>query len=311
MISRRNVRIKVMQLLFALSRDEDLTFDLAKSRYWEIINSSYTLMIFNLLNILEICRANVDDAEKRGSKYLPTEYDKIFSDKLWNNPLIQALDKNSELKKEFKNLGFENLLNSDLLAKIYTEFTKEESFIEFQKATVSNESVLEILLELYRFCRKNEYFNEIMEDQFPSWLDDKSLIVGSIKKCLKCQPAEDPLFFKKFKPEDETVKEFGEELLSAAYTKDEDLLAMIKPTLENWDHERVAILDMILIKMAICEFTMFPSIPSKVTLNEYVEIAKNYSTAKSKDFINGILDKLLNELTKEGKVIKSGRGLLD
>ena len=83
----------------------------------------------------------------------------------------------------------------------------------------------------------------------------------------------------------------------------------IIPVLENWDHERLALVDTILLQLAICEFLHFPTIPSKVTLNEYVELAKNYSTAKSKEFINGVLDKLMTELTSSGKIVKNGRGL--
>ena len=149
-----------------------------------------------------------------------------------------------------------------------------------------------------------------MEDAYAEWVDDKSLIIGAIKKSLKKLPAEDN-FFLKFFPEDETIKDFGLELLEHTFEHNKALLEYIKPTLKNWDHERLAVLDMILLKMAITEFIHFPTIPTKVTLNEYVEISKTYSTPKSKDFINGILDKILQELDADGKIQKEGRGLLD
>ncbi len=309
MISRRNVRIKVMQLLFTLSRDPELSFKEAMARYWETINSSYELLLFNIKNVVDITQFAVEDGEKRKSKYLPSDYDKNFSSKLYDNEIIASLANNKLLSKEFSKLGFIEGENADMLKKIYHEFSKEEVYLNYQKESSTAESTLEILLELYRFCRKSEYFNEIMEDKFPSWLDDKSLIVGAFKKCLKSLPSENQKFYEDYKPDDETVKDFGEQLLTDAFNKDDKLLEMIKPTLENWDHERVAIVDMILIKMAICEFVGFTSIPPKVTLNEYVEVAKNYSTAKSKDFINGVLDKLMKELESKGKINKSGRGL--
>ena len=117
-------------------------------------------------------------------------------------------------------------------------------------------------------------------------------------------------FYEAYKPTDDTVKEFGEVLLEKVHEDGDELFNIIEPTLKNWDAERVAVIDMILLKMAVCELVNFPTIPTKVTLNEFVEISKMYSTDKSKDFINGILDRLLKKLEKEGKVVKEGRGLI-
>ena len=100
-------------------------------------------------------------------------------------------------------------------------------------------------------------------------------------------------------------------LLKRTFDDDGPLLEMIKPLLKNWDHERLAVIDMILLKMAIVELLEFKTIPTKVTLNEYVEVSKLYSTPKSKDFINGILDKVLRDLSEEGKIVKEGRGLIE
>lgn len=93
--------------------------------------------------------------------------------------------------------------------------------------------------------------------------------------------------------------------------QEETLEQLIEPTLKNWDMERLAVLDVIIIKMALVEFLYFPTIPTKVTLDEYVDISKEYSTPKSKDFVNGILDKLMKTLAEEGKIKKEGRGLLE
>ncbi|MEZ4948878.1 MAG: transcription antitermination factor NusB [Saprospiraceae bacterium] len=149
-----------------------------------------------------------------------------------------------------------------------------------------------------------------MEEHFASWQDDESLVVGSVKKLIKSLPVEGR-FFDAYEPEEEATQDFGLELLRLTYRNEDELLEDIKPTLQNWDVDRVAILDLIMIKMAVCELTMFPSIPTKVTLNEFVEIAKSYSTDKSKDFINGILDRLMKQLSKDGKINKEGRGLIE
>jgi transcription antitermination protein NusB len=118
-------------------------------------------------------------------------------------------------------------------------------------------------------------------------------------------------FYQEHAPSDETVRQFGEELLKRTCQEDKALFDLIDPMLKNWDSERVAILDMIMIKMALCELMHFPTIPVKVTLNEFVEISKVYSSDKSKDFINGILDRLMKKLIKEDLIVKEGRGLID
>ena len=202
-------------------------------------------------------------------------------------------------------------VDKDHFKTIYFDFSKEDAYIQFVSKETDKEENLEMLLELFRFCRRSEFFNEIIEDQYANWEDDKSLIIGTIKKILKELPNDDENFFMVYYPDADTCKDYGEFLLLKTFEDDTALLNMIQPVLQNWDAERVAILDMIMIKMALCEFIYCPTIPTKVTLNEYVELAKNYSTSKSKEFVNGILDKLLNELTAKGLINKEGRGLLD
>ena len=150
-----------------------------------------------------------------------------------------------------------------------------------------------------------------MEDHYGTWQDDKSVVIGSVKKTLKRLPEEKEDFIMEYYPADETVNEFGFQLLDNTLNGDDTLLKHIEPTLKNWDSERLAIIDMILLKMATSEFIFFESIPTKVTVNEYVDIAKNYSTAKSKDFINGVLDRIMKDFEESGLIKKSGRGLQD
>ncbi len=304
MLSRRNVRVKVMQMLFTLSRDEELRYGDSLINYRKLIKESYELLLFSIYNLMEITEYAKEDEKKRKAKHLPNDYDKAFKAKLFNNPLITSLVKNHSLHTEFVQREFASKIDKDYCRKIYTEFSKEEAYKLFIQSKSDNKAYLEILLELFRFCRRNELFNEVMEDKYPVWLDDKSLIIGAVKKWLKALPSDDPEFFKAFYPDEETIKTFGEELLEYTHKEDDKLLTLVKPVLENWDHERVAIVDMILIKMALAELLSFKSIPANVTLNEYVEVSKQYSTAKSKDFINGILDKLTKSLEEQGLLQK-------
>ena len=310
MLSRRSVRVKVMQLLYAQDRDVLLKEKEIINAYHDEIARSYELFLFSLYVIVKVADCSTSDAEKRKSKHLPSDIDKIFSNKLYNNEVINSISENKQLLKKFDKLGFSTKINGDYITKIYEEFSKKEEYLEFIKNDFSNEQVIELLLELYRFCRQDEFYNEMLEDSYYNWLDDKSLVVGAVKKFLKALPSDDVNLVDSFKPDDETVIEFGLNLLKVAMANKKENMEVIIPVLENWDHERLAIIDTIFLRMALCEMLDFPTIPSKVTLNEYVELAKQYSTAKSKEFINGILDKLLKDLEEKGQLKKEGRGLV-
>ena len=309
MLSRRSVRVKVMQFLYSLDRDETLTTKEVVKAYTDNIDDSYELFLFSIYVLYRITERSLEDTKKRKAKHLPNDYDKSFKAKLFTNPLIQDIHENKVLQKKFETLKFESKVNEDYIQKIYDAFSKEAAYKEFIASEETNETTLELLLEFFRFNRQNDFFNEIMEDNYFNWVDDKSLIVGSVKKYLKALPSDNNASFKDFFPEDETVKEFGLNLLKKTIKGKKDIMGHVVPVLENWDSERLAVVDTILLQMAICEFLDFPTIPGKVTMNEYVELAKNYSTVKSKEFVNGVLDKLLNDMTEAGKIVKEGRGL--
>jgi N utilization substance protein B len=300
-----------MQLLYTLSRDKVYTIEDAVKQYYGNVEHSFTLYLFNLYSIQGICHVALEDNKKRKLKHLPSQKDLNFTPRFYQNEIIQGIVKNPILQREFRKNGFAAMVDEDFFKKLYNKFSKEEAYQKYiQELNAGKSEDLAILLELFRYCRKDEYYNETMEDNFASWADDKSIVVGAIKKSLKALPSTDT-FYLQFEPDEETITAYGESLLRKSHENDEAYLALIKPTLKNWDHDRLATLDMILLKMALCELLEFPSIPTKVTLNEFVEISKIYSTPKSKDFINGILDRLLAQLLDAGKVIKEGRGLLD
>ncbi len=312
MLSRRNVRVKVLQTLYAKNRDESMSSKETLKMYEAKIDESFDLLLFSLYSVLNIAKVAVEDNVKRKSKHLPTDIDKIFIPKLWENVMVQSLVKNPGIIKKFEKKGFAQKVDKDQLNKIYYDFSKDEAYNNFISNTnSSDEEVLEILLELFRFCRKNELFTEIIEDGFANWEDDKSLIIGTIKKILKAQPDNSDSFMVQYYPDKETITDYGLMLLEKTLNDDSQLMSVIEPVLENWDSDRVAVVDMIIIKMAISEFIYCPSIPTKVTINEYVELSKTYSTSKSKEFVNGVLDKILKDMEAKALIKKEGRGLLD
>ncbi|MEN0003336.1 MAG: transcription antitermination factor NusB [Bacteroidota bacterium] len=294
-----------------MNRDSKLHLNGALDAYRKGVLLSYELFLFNLLLFIKVAGYAKEDAKQKSSKLLPTEEDKKFTDKLSSNQIVETIRKSHGFQTLVKHYALEDKVDEDGVRRVYQEFAKEDSY----KAYVGQEtSMLDdhkaVLLALYKFCINSETFNDLLEDNFALWVDDKSLVVGATKKTIKALPDGDD-FYEKHRPGDETTKEFGEVLLSEVCQNDSKLLALIEPTLKNWDVERVAVIDMILLKMALCELLQFPTIPTKVTLNEFVDISKQYSTDKSKDFINGILDRLMKKLHKEGQINKKGRGLVE
>ena len=311
MLSRRNVRIKVMQMLYALGRDKSLGLPDVMRRYRDSISHSFELYLFYVLYFIRVVEYAEKDAEKRASRHRPTEGDKAFTPRLAQNRLMDSLRQNEGLARLCKLYRLDDKVDVDLVRTLYQDFAKQEAYKAYLLLEApGHDDHAGQLLELLRQCLNSETLQDAIEDHYPNLTDDESLVIGAMKKTIKALPV-GPLFYEEYRPPAEATTEFGEKLLRMVHEEDTALLQIIEPALKNWDAERVAVLDMILLKMALCEFLHFPSIPAKVTLNEFVEISKLYSTEKSKDFINGILDRLMKKLDAEGKIKKEGRGLVE
>ncbi len=299
-----------MQMLYAMSRDPKSTFDDVLKNYRESVQQSFELYLYNLLYLMSVAKYALKDAERRSKKHLPSEEDKIFTPKLYMNDLVQAVVSNTKFNDLVRKFDLEKMVDEDGVRALYIDFAKTDEYKKYLSEENNPNDDRKVLLDLYKILIAKEMYNETMEDKYPLWGDDKSLIIGTVKKTIKALP-ESVEFCNTYKPQDETTVDFGEALLQNVHNKDKSLLEIIEPTLNNWDVDRVAIIDMISLKMALSELMIFPTIPTKVTINEFVEISKMYSTEKSKDFINGILDRLMKKLDKEGKIKKEGRGLID
>lgn len=280
----------------------------AMAFYQQSLINSQELYLFNLITLLRVTEYAQEDFERKNNKYLPKEEDKNFTAKLFENDLVQSLYKNKDFRKLCDKKKLTKLVDEDSLRKHYKDFAATKEYKDYVYRQEGREADMQALLALFRFLSKDENYEEEVETNFPTWEDDKSLIIGAMKKTIKSLP-ETPELYLTFRPDYEASVEFGESMLSKVMETNNSLEELIDPALENWEMDRVAAIDMILLKMAICEFLYCETIPTKVTLNEYVELAKMYSTDKSKDFINGILDKMMKNLSEEGKISKSGRGL--
>ena len=302
MLSRRNVRIKIMQVLYAAQRQELRTPKAYESLLLQMVRSTFQLYLLNLLIIQRVAEYAKHDLATRRAKLRPTEQDKAFKSILADNLPIRSLGDNQALSQTYDRYGIRGMVDADQIKNLYRGFLKTEDFQAYLAADdTSSEATVALLLRLYKWLQAEDLFLNMVGDHFPLWKEDKSLVVGAIKKTIKAMPLEQD-FFKAYEAHGESIVDFGLPLLKFVVTADEQLLDRIKTVLENWDAERVAIIDMILIKMAMGEFLQFPKIAPEVTMNEYVDISKAYSTDKSREFVNGVLDNLRKALEKEGLI---------
>ncbi len=311
MLSRRNVRVKVMQLLYAQRQDTTQTASSTLRAYNNMIEQSYLTLIFDLYMLGRITAIAVDEQARRADKIRPTAEDLAFVPRIHTNSLTLALAAAPEIKEMVREHKLEELVDEEKLRGFYEAATSYDGYSTYSTAdTVTTDEHLGALLKMHKALLANEAYNDYLDDRFGRWPEDQSLVIGAVKKILKSLP-ESAAFLSTYRPDKETRQDFGEHLLRYVLDHDKALQQHIEPVLQNWDVERVAVLDMIFIKMALSELLTFSQIPPKVTLNEYVELAKTYSTEKSKEFINGILDKLLHTLRGEGLIVKQGRGLIE
>lgn len=311
MLSRRNIRIKVLQCLYALSKDEVQSLRDVDKFYHKGLKDSYRLYIYNLYILLRFCQSVRKESAIKSNKYIQSEDDMLNVSKLYDNPVIQALDTSSPLSELVKSEKLAGIIDPDMIWKAFRAFAKTDEYKAYlQQADSTIDDHREIVLKVYKFLIKNEIILDHLEDHFPSWVDDESLVVGAMKKTIKALP-ENGDFCHDYRLDEEVTEEFGAELLQEVVRREKELDELIGPSLVNWEMDRIASLDNIIIRMGVVEMLHFTSIPTKVTINEYIDIAKHYSTPKSKDFINGILDSLMNQLKAKNLIRKSGRGLLD
>ena len=299
-----------MQALYSFYTTEGIKKDEVLTGYDDTIRNSYILLNYQLYLMVKIAEHSKDDLIKRQAKLLPSEFDKSFTAKLFDNQLTQTIAKNKELLRSWEKNQFNEKTPEDFTRKLYKTLSLTPEYAKYVSSENGKEEDQQILLFLFKELCKQEFYNETIEDIFFNWLDDQSIIVGTIKKIIKDFKTADEIS-EEYGPSDEAIREFGRELLKYVLVNNDALESTLSPLIENWDIDRVAFIDMILIKMSVGEMLIFPTIPTKVSINEYVELTKAYSTDKSKDFVNGILDKALHTLSESKKISKSGRGLLD
>ena len=196
MLSRRNIRIKVMQVLYSMSRDRELTTGDALQRYQRSVDLSYELYLYSLLFFMHIADYAKQDKRKKSAKLRPTEADKKFTAKLSTNALMTALRDNQALKEIFSKYKLKDRIDSDTVRLIYTDFAATDEYQKYmaEGETSTNASHKQILLDLFKHCINSERYTDSIEDHYPFWSDDKSLVVGAVKRSIKALPDEENFF---------------------------------------------------------------------------------------------------------------------
>lgn len=277
------------------------------------MNEMYDLYLLLLDLLVEIKNHSEGYIEKSQQKHLPTEEDIDPNRKFVENEVLVKLENHNSLQNALEARKLNNWKNDDEYVSILLKEIRESDAYETYMSTRTSDfkEDKDFILYIFReIIAPNEKLYDYLEDKKITWLDDLPLVNTAIVKMLQKLKAgaNEQALTKLFKNDED--KEFAVQLFRKTLLNDESLAAEMEGKTPNWDKERIADLDTILIKMAICEFLKFPSIPVKVTINEYLEIAKEYSTPKSSIFINGVLDKLSKEYSENGKLNKMGRGLM-
>jgi len=314
MLTRRHIRIKVMQSLFAMKQKQSVDLDTEIKFLKNSLTQARVLFLVNLDLLVAIHKYSEEVLTAHKSKKLATEADKNPNTKFINNALLKLLSDNTELSETIdeQKINFWHL-DDEYVKILYKEIIESDLYEDYmQEENNSFKTDKLFILDIFKeIIAPNDKLFDYFEDKKLSWVDDIPLVntalVNFIKK-LKASDTEDLSLPELVKDRDDLA--FATDLFRKTKLAEKELEGAIEGKTPNWDQERIAKLDQIMLQLAICEFLKFPSIPVKVTINEYLEIAKEYSTPKSSIFINGILDKLSKEYQEKGNLNKMGRGLM-
>jgi N utilization substance protein B len=302
-----------MQSIYAMHQHQSDQLDKEEKFLFQSIENTQDLYLLLLSALVEIKKKEELYIDIASKKHLATKEERNPSLKFVHNKVLMALANSEALEKALEERKIKNWQQNDDIVLFLIESIKASNLYRdyIKKSGSSFEEDRNFIAELYtEVIAPSEKLYDYLEDHKLTWLDDLPGINTLLLKQIKQLKSEtDPIIIPKvYKDEDD--KEFVKNLFRKTVLNEVELSKEYIDKTPNWDVDRIAEIDTIILKMAICELLKFPSIPTKVTINEYLEIAKEYSTPKSSIFINGILDNLVKEFEKDKRLTKSGRGLL-
>lgn len=314
MLSRRHLRVKAMQALFAYQRSVDAPLSVGEKLLKQSLDRIEDLYIHQLAYLIEIRSLALRRIEDNKQKLMPTEEDLNPNLRFVENPVLEQLCENHEVQEKIGKRKVSWDEHVELTRRIYTHFQESEAYHTYMSAQEvtrkDHRKILHALIDEH--ISSNDHLRSIFEEKSIFWVNDFEQVTEMVKRTIASFKQADgpektlPPIYK----DEEEDRKFVIDLFRKTVSHTSEFDKMINEKLENWDLDRIASTDILLMKMALCEFLYINSVPTKVTMNEYIEISKEYSTPKSKVFINGILDKLLIELKNEGQIKKVGKGLI-
>jgi transcription antitermination protein NusB len=303
-----------MQTLYAMHQNHSDNIEKEEKFLFQSIENVQDLYLIMVSTLVEIRKKELEFIEISRNKHLATKAEKNPILKFVDNKILQILDNNNSLSIALENRKINNWnVNDEYITILINEIKESTLYATYiNKTSTSFEEDKELIVAIYtEIIAPNVKLYEYLEDHKLTWIDDVPLVNTLILKQLKnIQDTETGNFFVPKLYNDSDDKEYVSLLFRKTILNEEALAKEYADKTPNWESDRIAEIDSIILKMAICELLKFPSIPVKVTINEYLELAKEYSTPKSSIFINGILDNLVKEFTANGKLKKTGRGLM-
>ncbi|MGZ3952755.1 MAG: transcription antitermination factor NusB, partial [Flavisolibacter sp.] len=300
--SRRNIRVKVMQTVYTLSTlDNEVKPGEPIKLLQRHFEQSKDLLVYITHFLTEVAGYAETDSYVRSNKHLPTKEDMNVNTKIAGNEVLWKIKENVSFQQAYGKSKPEQRIDKELVKKIYHRLMESPEYKEYIKTNErvhpQEKEILEFILN--ELMLSDEIFISHIEENFINWDDDADMIVQTLRNFL--QKTSSANFTEVISPD---KWEFAKTLLNTLLEKEKHLESFIVPKLKNWDPERIAALDMIIMKLGVAEFLYFETIPPKVTINEYIDIAKEYSTQQSGQFVNGILDNIHKELVQQDKLHK-------
>ncbi|MCL2435694.1 MAG: transcription antitermination factor NusB [Lentimicrobiaceae bacterium] len=314
MVTRRYLRIKVLQALYAAEKNPKEELFANEKKLDQVVQNCQVLTVYFLSLLPEIVRYRTLRLEELKEKNNPTEEDLNPNTKFIDNEVIKQIEENKNIQQFCRNHHVDWSNRYDFIAQMYHEIANSDTFLAYFNAPGRNyqedkDFVLNVLSKIFA---ENELLHWFLEEKNVHWFDDYNDALLSAYKNIeryKENQSNQLALIPLFKNEEEIT--FYKELFRKTLLYNTEYQKRIDDKLQHWESERIMEIDTILMKMAICELTQFPTIPVKVTINEYIELAKLYSSRKSGVFINGILDSIVTDLKNEGLLGKMGRGLIN
>ncbi|MDR1171811.1 MAG: transcription antitermination factor NusB [Bacteroidales bacterium] len=310
MISRRLLRIKILQILYAHFNTEDSGIVKSEKDLVFSIQKAYDLYFYLLLLVIAVKRYAESRIELARNKKLPTYEDLHPNTRFIENEVIGQIEESPTFKQYTGERKMSWANHPELIKNLYNKLIEApyyKKYMELPACSYADDR--QLLIDFYaNELEDYDMFYEILEEQSIFWNDDIEFVVIMVTKTIKDMRPNKTSFLPLYKSDDD--REFAYRLLRTSIIHHDEYRKLIEDYVDNWDIERVACIDNLIMQIAINELIEFPSIPVKVTFDEYLELAKYYSTPKSSVFINGLLDKISADLTQKGKITKTGRGLI-